>query len=71
MPLIRIVAQSTRTREIANQIIAEEEPEETEEVRPLLDELQVGHEPRDLLLRTADILSATLGVTLVLVGSRE
>lgn len=60
-----------KSRKIAKQIIAEEEPEETERVRPLLDEVPVAHEPRDLLLRTADILSATLGVTLVLVGSRE
>lgn len=59
------------SREIAKQIIAQEESKEAERVRPLLDEAQVGREPRDLLLRTADILSATLGVTLVLVGSRE
>jgi len=60
-----------KTREIARRVIAEEEPERAQLVRPLLDEPQVGRERRDLLLRTADILSATLGVTLVLVGSRE
>jgi hypothetical protein len=57
-----------KTRETARRVIAEEEPESVDLVRPLLDEGQIGHEPRDLLLRTADILSATLGVTLVLVG---
>jgi hypothetical protein len=60
-----------RTREIAKEIIAEEEPGRADLVRPLLDETVEGHGRRDLLLRTADILSATLGVTLVLVGSRE
>ncbi len=60
-----------RAREIARRIIAEEEPKRAHLVRPLLDEAQVGRERRDLLLRTADILSATLGVTLVLVGSPE
>lgn len=60
-----------RTRTIAREIIAEEEPERAAIVRPLLDEAPVRHDRRDLLLRTADILSATLGVTLVLVGSRE
>ncbi|MBZ5644563.1 MAG: hypothetical protein LAO19_17545 [Acidobacteriia bacterium] len=58
-----------KTREIAKRVIIEEEPKRAAVVRPLLDEAQVGRERRDLLLRTADILSATLGVTLVLVGS--
>ena len=60
-----------RTREVARQVIVKEEPKNAQLVRPLLDEVPVGHERSDLLLRTADILSATLGVTLVLVGSRE
>jgi len=58
-----------KTREVAKRVIAEEEPQPASLVRPLLDERAVGRERRDLLLRTADILSATLGVTLVLVGS--
>lgn len=60
-----------RTRDFARRIIAEEEPQRAQLVRPLLDEAPARRERRDLLLRTADILSATLGVTLVLVGSRE
>lgn len=60
-----------KTQEIAKHVIAEEEPERAQLVRPLIDEPPAGHERRDLLLRTADILSATLGVTLVLVGSPE
>jgi hypothetical protein len=60
-----------RTTELATRIVAEEEPQRTVFVRPLLEEAPAGNTPRDLLLRTADILSATLGVTLVLVGSRE
>ena len=60
-----------KTREIARRVIVEEEPERAQLVRPLLDEAQVGRERRDLLLRIADILSAALGVTLVLVGSPE
>ena len=60
-----------KIREMAKLVIAEEEPERAELVRPLLDEAQAGHDRRDLLLRTADILSATLGLTLVLVGTAE
>lgn len=60
-----------RTREIAKKVIALEEPHTAFLTRPLLDEAPVGHERHNLLLRTADILSATLGLTLVLVGSRE
>lgn len=60
-----------KTREIARRVIAEEEPQRTQVVRPLLDEPPIERNRRDLLLRTADILSAALGVTLVLVGSRE
>jgi hypothetical protein len=60
-----------RTREIARRIIVEEEPERAHLMRPLLDEAHIGRERRDLLLRTADILSATFGLTLVLVGSPE
>lgn len=60
-----------RTREVAKRVIAEEEPERAQLMRPLLEEGAVGQSRRDLLLRTADILSATLGVTLVLVGSTE
>jgi hypothetical protein len=60
-----------RTREFARGIIAEEEPEQRQLVRPLLDYPHIKHERRDLLFRAADILSATVGVTLVLVGSRE
>jgi len=58
-----------KTREIARRVIAEEEPERAQLVRPLLDEAPEAPDRRHLLLRTADILSATLGVTLVLVGS--
>lgn len=60
-----------KTRETARRMIAEEEPERAQLVRPLLDEAPAGHERRDFLLRTADILSATLGLTLVLVGATE
>jgi hypothetical protein len=60
-----------RTRAAPNEIMAEEEPEQARRVRSLPDEAIAGHEGRDLLLRTADILSTTLRVTLVLVGSRE
>jgi hypothetical protein len=60
-----------KTRETARRLIVEEEPQRAQLVRPLLDEAPASHERRDLLLRTADILSATLGVTLVLVGSPE
>jgi len=60
-----------KTRDIARRVIAEEEPNRAPLVRPLLDEGVAGQDRRDFLLRTADILSATLGVTLVLVGSQE
>jgi hypothetical protein len=60
-----------KTREIAKRVIADEEPERAQLVRPLLDDAPVERDRGHLLLRTADILSATLGVTLVLVGSRE
>lgn len=60
-----------RTRKVARQIIVDEEPERANAVRPLLDEAPARHDRRDFLLRTADILSATLGVTLVLVGTPE
>jgi hypothetical protein len=58
-----------KTREIAKRVIAQEEPEREQVVRPLLDEAPARREKREFLLRAADILSATLGVTLVLVGS--
>jgi hypothetical protein len=57
-----------RTRKIARQMFAEEEPFEAQRLRPLLD-APVEQDRRHLLLRTADILSASLGVTMVLVGS--
>lgn len=60
-----------KTRETAREVIAEEEPWRADVRRPLLDEPMAGTNQRDLLLRTADILSATLGLTLVLVGSRK
>ncbi len=60
-----------KTRDIARRVIAEEEPQRAQLVRPLLDEAPVERDRRHLLLRTADILSATLGVTLILVGSSE
>jgi len=60
-----------RTRELARRVIAQEMPTNTGLTGPLLDEGALGNQPRQLLLRTADILSVTLGVTLVLVGSPE
>ncbi len=60
-----------KTRDIARRVIAEEEPRRPSVRRPLLDEAVTGATQREILLRTADILSATLGVTLVLVGSRK
>ena len=59
-----------KTREIARRVIAEEEPSRVSVQRPLLDDVTGGANRRELLLRTADILSAILGVTLVMVGSR-
>jgi hypothetical protein len=59
-----------KTREVARRVIVEEEPARVQQVRPLLDEAPVERDRAHLLLRTADILSATLGVALVLVGSR-
>lgn len=60
-----------KTRDITKRVVAEEEPQRGQLVRPLLDEPPIERNRRDLLLRTADILSAAFGVTLVLVGSRE
>ena len=60
-----------RTREMAKNLIAEETPADANLVGPLLNQGIAGKERSHLLLRTADILSATLGVTLVLVGSRQ
>jgi hypothetical protein len=60
-----------KTRDIARRTVSEEEPERRELVRPLLDEAPAQRDRRHFLLRTADILSATLGVTLILVGSRQ
>jgi hypothetical protein len=57
-----------KTSETARRIIVKEDPEREQMLRPLLDEAPVARTPSSLLLRTADILSATLGVTLVLVG---
>ena len=56
-----------KTREISKRVITDEEPERALLVRPLLDEAP-ERDRQHLLLRTADILSAILGVTLVLVG---
>lgn len=60
-----------RVRFVAKQIVVEEEPRRARLVRPLLDDAQVGHSRRDLLLRTADILSAIWGLTLILIGSKQ
>jgi hypothetical protein len=60
-----------KTRDIARSVIIEEEPERADLQRPLLDDPIIGADQRSLLLRTADILAATLGVTLVLVGLRK
>jgi hypothetical protein len=57
-----------KTRDLARRLVAEEEPVAARIARPLLD-VKPHRERRDLLLRTADILSAVLGVTLVLVGT--
>jgi hypothetical protein len=59
-----------KTRELANRVIADEEQGNMRLVRPLLDEPVAERDRYHLLLRVADILSVTLGVTLVLVGSR-
>jgi hypothetical protein len=59
-----------QTRDFARRIVAEEDPQGTERLRPMLDDEVVGNERRHFLMRTADILSTTVGVTLVLVGSR-
>jgi hypothetical protein len=60
-----------KTREIARRVVEEEQLPRDQVVRPLLDEAPVERSRTAFLLRTADILSAVLGVTLVLVGSRE
>ncbi len=60
-----------KTQKIARQVVADEEPERLPLVSPLLDEPVVERDRGHLLLRVADILSVTLGVTLVLVGSRD
>jgi hypothetical protein len=58
-----------KTREIAKKVIAEEG--DLRQVYPLLDEPVIERDRRHFLLRVADILSVTLGLTLVLVGSRD
>ncbi len=60
-----------KTRDIARRVIAKEEPAAEQIVRPLLDDAPAERDQRHFLLRTADILSAALGVTLVLVGAAE
>lgn len=60
-----------KTREIAKRVVEDEEQGNVRLVRPLLDEPVVERDRRHFLLRVADILSVTLGVTLVLVGSRD
>jgi len=60
-----------KTRQVALKTLAEEEPTRARLARPIIDEPPMQHDRRHLLLRTADILSATLGVTLVLVGAAE
>ena len=59
-----------QTRDFARRIVAEEDPQGAERLRPMLDDGVPGKERRHFLMRTADILSTTVGVTLVLVGSR-
>lgn len=59
-----------RTREFVNKTFSEEEPPGTQRARPLLDDGVAGYDRRRFLMRTADILSAALGVTLMLVGTR-
>lgn len=58
-----------KTRDVAQRVIAESEPNTARVFRPLIDTAPTERDRRHLLLRTADILSATLGVTMVLVGS--
>lgn len=58
-----------KTINLAKRIIVQEEPERANVLRPLLEEGQIGRDRQNLLLRTAEILSATLGITLVIVGS--
>jgi hypothetical protein len=60
-----------KTQEVARRVVADEEPQRLQLVRPLLDEGVIERDRSHLLLRVADILSVTLGVTLVLVGSRD
>jgi hypothetical protein len=60
-----------KTRAIARRIIAEEEPERVAAAMPLLDIAPQQATERDYLVRTSEILSAFLGLTLVLVGARR
>jgi hypothetical protein len=59
-----------QTRDFARSMVAEEDPQGAERLRPMLDDGVTVKERRHFLMRTADILSTTVGVTLVLVGSR-
>lgn len=60
-----------KTREVARRSLMEAETGQVHEARPLIDTLPPVHDRRSLLLRSADILAATLGITLVIVGAGE
>jgi hypothetical protein len=58
-----------KNKAIVSEVIQQEYPRPRGEIIPLLEFDPETAERRDILLRTADILAVTLGVTLVLVGS--
>lgn len=60
-----------QTREFARTMVSEEDPRGAERLRPMVDDGVATRERRHFLMRTADILSTTVGVILVLVGSRR
>jgi hypothetical protein len=60
-----------KTAATLRRVVEREEPRVRQAALPLLDFNPHHHEQRDILLRTSQILSVTLGVTLVLVGTSE
>lgn len=60
-----------KTSEVVRTVVSREEPESMRTVSPLLDFNPNHAERDDVLARTSQILSAFLGVVLVLVGARE
>jgi hypothetical protein len=58
-----------KSKSVVSELIEKEEPQSKDAIIPLLEFETETAERGDILLRTADILAVTLGVTLVLVGS--